>query len=132
MRHHYGIDLRDLFSDVDPLSPRWALLHIQQLPMGSSFVAEIRGGMQFRGWDEDRYMQAALIDSVRVLQYILILVNSDPKKSKPPPPEPYPLPDHVKRNKQDEPGSFAFIAKKKLAEARRKQELKRGGVDGWR
>jgi hypothetical protein len=132
LKRYFGIDLRDLFSDENPLSPRWVLLHIQQLPMGSSFVAEIRGGIQFRGWDEDRYMRAAFIDSVRVLQYILILCNSDPNKPKAQPPDPYPLPDNVKRTEQDSPGSFGFIAKKKIAEARRRQELKRGGVDGWR
>jgi hypothetical protein len=100
--------------------------------MGCRFVASLRGGDRFIGWDEGRYMQAAQIDAHRILQYIMILVNSDPKKSKPPPPEPYPLPDNVKRSEQDKPGSFASIARQKLAEAKRRKDLKRGGVDGWR
>lgn len=104
------------------------MLHVNNLPMGSAFVAETRGGYQFVGWDQDRYMMAGLIDAVRVLQHILILCNIDPKARKPTPPEPYPLPDDVKRKKVDAPGSFAFIAKAKLAEAKR---LKEAG-SGWK
>jgi hypothetical protein len=132
MKLYFGIDLRDLFLEENPLSPRWALLHIQQLPMGSSFVAELRGGPEFRGWDADRYMTARLIDLFGIANYIQILINHDRDKPKPPPPDPYPLPDNVKRSEQNQPGSFGFIARQKIAQARRRQELKRGGVDGWR
>lgn len=122
LKHHFGIDLRDLFSEVDPLSPRWVLLHVSGLPMGSAFVAELRGGPQFRGWDEGRYLQAGVLDAIRMLQYILVMANSDPKKSKPKPPQPYPLPDSRTKTKSDKPGSFAFIAKQRLAEIKRRKE----------
>jgi len=101
--------------------------------MESDFVAAVRGGPQFRGWDEQRYIQVATLDAIRVLQYIITLVNSDPKKTKPAPPTPYPLPDKVKRAKtEDDKNSFAFIAKQKLKQIKRRKELKGGGVDGWR
>ena len=112
LKHEYDIDLRDLFSEDRPISPRWVLTHVRALPMGSAFIAEIRGGSEFRGWDQGRYMQASLIDAIRLLQYIFILAHVDPKKSKPKPPNAYPLPDKSIRKKQaDKPGSFGFIAK---------------------
>lgn len=123
LKHHFGIDLRDLFLDDCPMSPRFVLAHIKILPVGSAFVAEVRGGQEFRGWDEDRYQMAALIDAIRILQYIFVLANIDPKKKKPKPPEPYPTPDKATKHKQpDKPGSFAFIAKSALAAAKRRKE----------
>lgn len=127
LKHHYGIDLRDLFSEVNPISPRWALIHVHNLPMGSSTMAEVRGGEQFRGWDLDRYMAARQIDAIAALRYILILANMDPKKRKPPAPEPFPTPDKpAKKQKDERPGSFAFIAKQLLAKGKKRKE---GG--GW-
>ncbi|MDV6975340.1 D site-binding protein [Mycobacterium intracellulare] len=125
LKHEYGIDLRDLFSEDRPISPRWVLMHARTLPMGSAFVAEIRGGREFRGWDQGRYMQATLIDAVRLLQYIFILAHVDPKKSKPKPPESFPLPDkNIRTKKPDKPGSFGFIAKDLI---RKSRQMEGGG-----
>lgn len=135
LKHWFDIDLRDLFSEDDPLEPSWVMMHVRCLPMSSRFMAELRGGERFIGWDEGRYMQAALIDSIRVLQYIMVLVNSDPKKKAASPPDPYPLPDQLRvkqQQQQDKPGSFAFIANAQLAKIKQIKELKKGGVDGWR
>lgn len=91
--------------------------------MESAFYAEIRGGPQFRGWDEDRYMTARLIDSIRALTFLFICANTDPKKSKPKPPVPHPIPEGFKSIKPpDKPGSFAYIAKAHLARAKRRKE----------
>lgn len=123
LKHHFGIDLRDLFNEVPPFSPRYILTHIMYLDFDSAFVAERRGGQMFRGWGVDRYMTAQLIDAVNALQYITILANRDPDKKAPDPPKPYPLPDTQLRKAQQktpEPGSFAFIAKRHI-EAIRKQ-----------
>ncbi len=110
----YGFDLRDLFrTDV---SPRWVLALIKNLPLGSRFFAERRGGQQFRGWDESRYAMVAVVNAVRALQYTYVAAHS---KSKPPPPEPFPIPDKTIRKKQAGPGSFAFIAAAKLAVAKK-------------
>lgn len=121
LKHYYGIDLRDLFRDVDPLSPRFVLAHIKYLPIESAFVAERRGGQHFRGWSEDRYMQAAQINAQKAANWLFILANTDPKKRKPNMPEPWPLPDG-KFKKPDQPGSFGFIAKQHLAKAKKRKE----------
>jgi hypothetical protein len=84
-------------------------------------VAEVRGGQEFRGWDRDRYQLVALTDAVRILTYVFILANSDPKKAPPKVPEPSPTPDELTTKKQAQPGSFAFIAKAKIAEARKRK-----------
>ncbi|AFF28322.1 tail assembly chaperone [Mycobacterium phage Twister] len=124
LKHYYGIDLRDLFSEDHPLSPRWVLLHIKNLPMDSAFVAEFRGGQRYRGWDPSRYMQAAVIDLLRVQNYMFVLANSDPKKGKPKEPEPYPLPDYqqTEQKKTYKPGSFGGIVAQMITAKRRKKE----------
>lgn len=104
-----------MFSEVAPLSPRYVLEHIKHLPDTSHFAAEVRGGKHFRGWDESRYLQAATVNAIRTLQYILVAVNSDPKGPKPKPVTPYPLPDDLYKKKTDKPGSFGFIARRHLA-----------------
>lgn len=127
LRHYFGIDLRDLFLEDSPLSPDYVLIHIKYLPMESAFVAALRGGRQFRGWDEDRYQTAALINSIRALGHNFVLANSDPKKRKPQPPDPWPLPDDTTKTKpRDKPGSFAFIARDLAARAKRRKEVAGG------
>ncbi|QXN73863.1 tail assembly chaperone [Mycobacterium phage Eaglepride] len=124
LKHYYGIDLRDLFSEDHPISPRWVLLHVKNLPMDSAFVAEFRGGQRYRGWDPSRYMQAAMIDLLRIQNYMFVLANSDPKKGKPKEPEPYPLPDtqRTEQKKTYKPGSFGGIVAQMFAAKRRKKE----------
>jgi hypothetical protein len=123
LKHYYGIDLRDLFRESWPLTPRFVLAHIANLPVGSAFNAARRGGQQFRGWDEDRYMTATLINSIRVLTHVLVMVNIDPKKSKPKPPDPYPTPDDLKVQKPaPKPGSFAHTTMSLLAKAKKRKE----------
>ena len=121
LRHEYGLDLRDLFNPEAKLSPRYVLAHIKHLPMDSAFVAERRGGQQFRGWDESRYIAVANVNAIRTLQHLYVLAHSK-KNAKPKPPEPYPIPDS--KTKKDKPGSFAAIARRHLAAARRRKEGK--------
>lgn len=121
LNHEFGIDLRELFSDQPPFSPRYVLAHIKWLPIGSAFIAEMRGGQQYRGWNEDRYAITRLIDLIAVSNYLFLMANRDPKKRAPEPPEPYPTPDNLQAKKRDKPGSFGFIAKTMLAESRRRK-----------
>jgi hypothetical protein len=95
--------------------------------MGSAFVAETRGGQQFRGWDLDRYFRARQIDATRALQYTLVLAHMDPKKKKPNPPEPVWVPDKtgLKPKKVHKPGSFAAIALARINAVKKLKE--RGG-----
>jgi hypothetical protein len=125
LQHYYGIDLRDLFLDVPPWTPRFLLAHINNLDYNSAFVAQLRGGQQYRGWGEDRYIAASTSNAIRTLVYLFILANKDPrKKSKTAVPTPWPLPDDKdkKKKKQDKPGSFGFMAKSLLSKAKKRRE----------
>jgi len=123
LQHYYGIDLRELFAEDKPLSPRWVLIHVLHLPVESAFVAQQRGGGMFRGWDEGRYMMARLIDLMSISNWMFLCANSDPDGRKPEMPEPYPMPDNIKMKKQlqDRPGSFGFITKTLLAKAKKRK-----------
>lgn len=121
---YYRVDLRDLFDDEAPLSPRYTLLLISHLPTDGAFYASRRGGQQFRGWDADRYALVAQVNAQRANNHILTMVNRDPKKPKPKPPEWFPTPDD--EIKSVKPGSFAAVAAAMLAEQKRKKELLSG------
>lgn len=138
LKQYYGIDLRDLFSEDDPLDPRWVLIHVANLPIASSFVAMQRGGLEFRGWDEDRYADADMIDALQDIAYILIMANRDPNKTAPPPPKRYRRPgvksqEELSDDKKTtfKAGSFGDMLqqakrnkrKRLAAEAARKQEV---------
>ena len=117
------MDLRDLFSEVNPLSPRYVLALILQLPTGGAFYASRRGGTKFRGWDESMYARVATVNAIRATNHILMMVNRDPKKKRPAEPEMFPTPDDdetkaiaPKRN------SFAAVVAQ-MKEAQTKKEL---------
>ena len=112
----YQVDLRDVFTAK--VSPKWLLMLITQLPPGSRFYAARRGGAQFRGWDEDRYLMAAIVNSIRVLQWTYVAAHS---KRKPPEPDMVPIPD-VEKKRKDGPGSFAHTAKLKLEAAKQRRQ----------
>jgi hypothetical protein len=109
--------------DVPEHSPKYVLAHVNNLWYDSAYIAEARGGQQFRGWDAGRYQTAALTDAVRVSNYLFVMANRDPKKQKPAAPEPSFTPDQtvVKKRKTDQPGQFGWIARAHLA-AQKKQK----------
>lgn len=111
----YGVDVRDVFTTM---SPKWLLMLITQLPAGSRFYAARRGGVQFRGWTEDRYLLAAVVNSIRVLQWTYVSAHS---KRKPSEPEMVPIPD-VEKKRKDGPGSFAHTARLKLEASRQRRQ----------
>ncbi|QFP95510.1 tail assembly chaperone [Mycobacterium phage GaugeLDP] len=122
---YYRVDLRDLFADEDPLSPRFVLALVLCLPKDGAFYAERRGGQQYRGWDEDRYALADIYDAVQAGNHILLLANRDPNKPKPKAPKAYPRPDDLEaKPAAPKPGSFAamVVAAKTAARKRREQE----------
>jgi hypothetical protein len=121
---YYGLDLRDLFSDENPLSPRYVLSLIVHLPPEGALYASRSGGPQFRGWDAGRYALVAQVNAQRATNHILMMVNRDPKKAKPAAPEMFPTPDvDTGRTKKHKPGSFAAVAASMLAAQRAKKEL---------
>lgn len=124
--HYYRLDIRDLFSDANPLSPRYLLSLIKHLPTDGAFFAARQGGQEFRGWDTDRYALVSLVNAQRAGNHILMMVNRDPKRPKPKPPEPFPIPGDDVKKKTLKPGSFAAIAASMLEAQRRKKELMDG------
>jgi len=86
----YNIRLTDLFRPSSGVTPGFLLALIRHLPAGSRFVAERRGGVEFRGWGHDSYALAAIVNAIRSLQFTYIAAHS---KSKPTPPKPFPVPD---------------------------------------
>lgn len=98
-------------------------MHVLHLPVESAFVAKQRGGDRFRGWGETRYMLARVIDLLAIGNWMFLCANSDPEGRKPEMPEPYPMPDDIKMKKQlqDKPGSFGFMAKTLLAKAKKRK-----------
>lgn len=124
---YYGIDLRDLFRKKAPLSPIFVLALIVNLPKEGAFYASRRGGQQYRGWTEDRYALADLIDSVRAGNHLFLLANRDPKKSKPATPKPYTRPDFLDtKTAAPKPGSFAAMVVAAKAALRKKKEAMNG------
>lgn len=123
--HYYQVDIRELFSDEAPLSPRYVLALIMNLPTSGAFYASRRGGSQFRGWDVDRYALVAAVNAMRANNHILLMVNRDPSKPKPKAPESFPTPDSDKSN-APKPGSFADMVIRAKRAARLKKEAMNG------
>ncbi|QXO13302.1 tail assembly chaperone [Mycobacterium phage Trooper] len=121
---YYRVDLRDLFSEEAPLSPRFVLALVLCLPKDGAFYAARRGGQQYRGWDEDRYALANIYDAIQAGNHMFLMANRDKSKPKPKAPQAYPRPDDLEKTTAPKPGSFAamVVAAKKAARERREQE----------
>ena len=55
-----GVDLYDLWRPNRSLTPRKVLFLVGQLPMTSAYAASVRGGAEFRPWDSQLYVLAAI------------------------------------------------------------------------
>ncbi|CAM4098454.1 D site-binding protein [Nocardia ninae] len=107
-QHHYGLDLRDIFVAGSGLSPRRCMALIAHLPHDAAFVAAWRGGPQYRGWDEDRYLAVAQVNAIRELSYLYISAHA---KRRPAPPEPIPTPEAETR-RTSKPNQFAELMRR--------------------
>jgi len=95
---------------------------ITNLPTEGALYASRQGGQQFRGWDAGRYALVAQVNAQRATNHILLMVNRDPKKSRPKPPELFPTPDVEKQKPTaPKPGSFAAVAASMIAAQRKKK-----------
>ncbi|AUV61984.1 tail assembly chaperone [Mycobacterium phage SWU2] len=96
------------------------------MPVDSATFAEMRGGQEFRGWDEDRYQGTALVDATRGLLYAFILAHTGKNQRKPTAPTPWPIPDrkHRQERQKNTPGSFYRMVASQVA---RKRKQKGGG-----
>jgi hypothetical protein len=84
--------------DESGLTPRLVLCYIRSLPMESATVAAMRGGEQFRGWNQEMYMLANVLDAVRENTYAFVAANS---KRKPKTPEPTQRPEKQQKRKSN-------------------------------
>lgn len=83
----------------------------------------MRGGQQFRGWDEDRYQSAAMINALRALMHVYIISHIPKTAAKPKPPESWPLPQGTKKQQAvHKPGSFAHIALSRINAVKKLKE----------
>lgn len=127
MLYYYSVDVRDLFDPDRPLSPRYVLTLITYLPLGSAFIAERRGGQEFRDWDVSRYALVDVANSLRGLQHLYLATHIDRRKhGLPKAPEPFPTPEEQKQKKAvQKPGSFAHMVAVSKAAAERKRKAGR-------
>jgi hypothetical protein len=70
----------------------------------------MRGGIQFLGWDTDRYLLTSLIDSVRENTWAFVAANS---KRRPKRPEPSPRPQKNVTKKKNQFAAMARAAYRK-------------------
>lgn len=111
-RRYYGLDLADVIDGRGGLTPRKALALIVHLPAASAFAASARGGHQYRGWTEDRYLAVAQINAIREQTWVLAAINS---KRPPKRPEPLPTPDDGDKRKKNKPGGFEVMLERARA-----------------
>lgn len=132
LKQYYGIDLREIFSEDNPLDPKWVLVHVSNLPLASSFVAVNRGGIEFRGWGQEQHSAADMIDALSEIAYILILAHRDPDKPAPQPPKRYPRPGD-KPLKDDQKTKFkegSFGAMMQQAKINRRKRMAAKAAEG--
>lgn len=76
----------------------------------------MRGSPEYRGWDIDRYLLAAVVDAIQQNTHAFVSANS---KQKPKPPEPVPRPGKDGKKGPPKSQQFAAQAAMHLAAARR-------------
>ena len=104
---YYHRSLTDVL--IGDKSPRYWITAINALPPGSRFVAQVRGGSDFVGWDVQTYLLANIIDGINAMDYHLRASHT--KRARPP--KPFWRPDQEVKRKQNNPFAIA-LRKKKL------------------
>jgi hypothetical protein len=82
--------------------------------MESRYVAAVRGGPEFWGWDLDRYLLAAVYDAINANTYTTARVAGQKKAKKP---DPFPRPEKSAKRKNN-PNSFRAMAARLIGKAR--------------
>jgi hypothetical protein len=108
--HHYGIHYSEYLGESPKYQPQEILVYVMNLPLGSNFIAEIRGGPEFRGWDQVMYMLANAVDGINSNAYITLAANSD-KKHRPKAPELVKRPEESKKKREAGQTQFAAMAR---------------------
>lgn len=113
--------LKDVLRDVPPMTPREVLAWVRNLPLDSATVASIRGGSQFRGWDNQMYMLTNIVDAVRENTYATVSAHS---KRRPKPPKPLDRPRAAK-GKAKSPMANRFMMHARMARINAEKKAKR-------
>lgn len=111
--------LRDMLRDDPPMTPREVIAWVRNLPPDSATSASMRGGPEFRGWDNTVYMLANVVDAVRENTYTFVAANS---KRKPKPPTPI---DRPRVNRQKSPIGNRFMMMARMARRNAETKAKR-------
>ncbi len=97
-REYYGLRLTDVFRFDGSLLVGEAAILARQLPHTSRTMCAVQGGMEYRGWDVQTHLLAALVDSLNVSNYMFAKVNS---KKRVKAPAPVPRPGDAERRKRE-------------------------------
>lgn len=96
-REYYGLRLTDV-ARFDGSLPVWeAAILTRQLPQTSRTFAAQQGGVEYLGWDMDRYFLAAIVDLLNANLTAFVQSHSKKKVKVPPP---VPRPGDAERKKQ--------------------------------
>jgi hypothetical protein len=113
--------LKELVTDDSPLTPREVIAAIRNFPPDSATAASMRGGPEFRGWDNTVYMLANVVDAIRENTYVFVAANS---KRKPKPPKPVDRPTAKKKPGGPTGSRFALMARMARLNAEKKAKRK--------
>lgn len=67
------------------LAPRRVVDLVEQLPDDSALAASVRGGIQYRAWDVQTHLLAALVDGVHLAAWVTAQANSKQRIARPKP-----------------------------------------------
>jgi hypothetical protein len=104
--------LNDIYRPGSGLGPTQALLLIKHLPLESATVAQMRGGQQFRGWNEERYLLANAVDLLSTQLYAFVMAHHS-RGPKPREPKPIERPGNAVKAKKINPFRANLEAAKK-------------------
>lgn len=119
LREYYGVDLSDVVKPGSGVTPSVVLTLLRQLPVGSRTIADMRGGEQFRDWNNTQYQLATVIDAVQQNTHALVTANS---KKAPKAPDPAYRPGNKPKTTQSGQ-SFAGQVGKLMQQKRDSREV---------
>jgi len=113
-REFYGLRVTDVLK-FDGSLPIWeAAILTRQLPHTSRTFSAVQGGGEYRDWDVNTHLMAALVDLMQVNNYMFAKVNSK-KRVKAPVPVPRPG-DAERRKRENMNNPFAQMVQAQMTE----------------
>ena len=97
-REFYGLRLSNVLRFDGSLPVEEAAILARQLPHNSRTLAALQGGEEYRGWDIQTHLLAALVDAMNTNTFLFAKVNS---KKRVKAPHPVPRPGDAERRKRE-------------------------------